>query len=245
MRTRRRRQNDDAEARVRRSVQRCMADRRWHERLPGGTTRHPSEFEYESLVQGTLAELEHTTDPCIAMEIAMDHLDEDPHYYCRLRHVHLSRKRRTNPSEPSWWDVGVTDEDEQFIILVTDNMDGTFDVVRFEYDTRGNEWSHAVWNRVAARSATRAAELTDSDVYEDALPPSEFQWRKTLPRWAQPYLRRRHPNPDTCGSGCVLAKHAWQPGETTPAVRSAARDLATKRWTLSPREARIKASLLR
>jgi hypothetical protein len=118
-----------------------MADRDWCERLPGGTTRHPSEFEYESLVKGTLAELEHTTDPCIAMEIAMDHLDEDPHYYCKPMH--------------------------------------------------------------------------------------------------------RRKNPDACGSGCILAKHAWRSGDTSPEVRRAARDLADKRWTLSPREARIKASLLR
>lgn len=131
----------NVEAQVCRSVQRCRADHDWQERLPGGTTRHPSEFEYEALVRGTLAELEHTTDPCIAMEIAMDHLDEDPSYY-------------------------------------------------------------------------------------------------------DPHPRRFH-NPSSCGSGCVLAKHAWKTGDTTPEVRRAAREMAEKRWTLSPREARMKARMLR
>ncbi len=131
------------EAQVCRAVQRCRADRDWQELLPGGTTRHPSEFDYDALVRGTLMELEHTVDPCIAMEIAMDHLDEDPRYY-------------------------------------------------------------------------------------------------------EPHPRRS--NPDS--SGCVLAKHAWDKdlsacGSGHPSPSQAARDLAKKRWTLSPREARIKAALLR
>ncbi len=58
------------------------SDRRWKQRIPGGTKRAPASFDPQALLRGTTVELEHTTDPLVALEIAMDHLDEDPHYYC-------------------------------------------------------------------------------------------------------------------------------------------------------------------
>lgn len=69
---------------VRKSVRRCMGDPKWKQRLPGGTRKHPSDFDITALVRGAAVELEHTTDPCIAMEIAMDHLNEDDLYYEKL-----------------------------------------------------------------------------------------------------------------------------------------------------------------
>jgi len=38
----------------------------------------------EQLALGTEVELEHTDDPAVAEEIALDHLDELPDYYTRL-----------------------------------------------------------------------------------------------------------------------------------------------------------------
>jgi hypothetical protein len=64
-----------------------MSNKKWKHRIPGGTTRHPSEFDFGALVAGAMVEREHTSDPCLAMEIAMDHLDEDPHYYCKLARI--------------------------------------------------------------------------------------------------------------------------------------------------------------
>lgn len=59
--------------------------------IPGGKAegRSPSEFDPVQLAIGTRVELEHTNDPAIAQEIAMDHLVEDPAYYTKLRQVHL------------------------------------------------------------------------------------------------------------------------------------------------------------
>lgn len=54
--------------------------------IPGGLSEgmSPSDFKKKSLKRGTKVEMEHTTDPKIAQEIAMDHLVEDPKYYSKL-----------------------------------------------------------------------------------------------------------------------------------------------------------------
>lgn len=54
--------------------------------IPGGLSEGmvPSDFNKKSLKRGTKVEMEHTTDPKIAQEIAMDHLVEDPKYYSKL-----------------------------------------------------------------------------------------------------------------------------------------------------------------
>ena len=61
------------------------------DRLPGGKASgmSPRAFDPEQLKIGMRVELEHTPDPRIAREIAMDHLAEDPTYYTKLARVHL------------------------------------------------------------------------------------------------------------------------------------------------------------
>jgi hypothetical protein len=44
----------------------------------------PSDFDPGALREGTEHEMEHTDDPQVAQEIAMDHLAEDPAYYEKL-----------------------------------------------------------------------------------------------------------------------------------------------------------------
>lgn len=45
---------------------------------------HPRQFGTRQLLVGAMHELEHTDDPVIAVEIAMDHIDERKDYYPRL-----------------------------------------------------------------------------------------------------------------------------------------------------------------
>lgn len=54
--------------------------------IPGGLAdkRQPNDFNSKALKKGLKVELEHTRDPNIALEIAMDHLAEDPAYYDKL-----------------------------------------------------------------------------------------------------------------------------------------------------------------
>lgn len=59
------------------------------DRLPGGLADllSPDDFDQESLARGIEVELEHTDDPGLALEIAMDHLTEDPSYYDKLEEM--------------------------------------------------------------------------------------------------------------------------------------------------------------
>lgn len=60
---------------------------RHRDQLPGGLAddMDPADFDPIALHEGTIHEIEHTKDPLIAREIAMDHLAEDPGYYIKRR----------------------------------------------------------------------------------------------------------------------------------------------------------------
>lgn len=59
----------------------------WVDRIKGGLadTKKPSDFPPKALKQGLKVESEHTSNPHMAKEIAMDHLTEKHDYYKRLR----------------------------------------------------------------------------------------------------------------------------------------------------------------
>jgi len=58
----------------------------WTDKLKGGLADEssPSEFDQRQLMKGIHVEFEHTSDVATAMEIATDHLKEDPNYYDKL-----------------------------------------------------------------------------------------------------------------------------------------------------------------
>lgn len=57
------------------------------DKIPGGLAddADPKDFDPEQISMGIKVEMEHTSDPKIALEIAMDHLTEDPKYYTKLK----------------------------------------------------------------------------------------------------------------------------------------------------------------
>jgi len=59
------------------------------DKIPGGLAegKDPSDFDAKQLQKGIKVEMEHTKDPSIAQEIAMDHLTEDPKYYIKLESI--------------------------------------------------------------------------------------------------------------------------------------------------------------
>jgi len=61
----------------------------WKDKLHGGRAdgRKPSDFDPASLKAAIKDEMEHTDDPHVAAEIAMDHLEEDPAYYEKLKKI--------------------------------------------------------------------------------------------------------------------------------------------------------------
>lgn len=70
------------------------------DKLPGGAAddKDPSEFDPEALAEGAQHESEHTIDPDIAEEIAMDHLTEDPQYYTKLKKIEKAGLPLPGPS---------------------------------------------------------------------------------------------------------------------------------------------------
>jgi hypothetical protein len=63
--------------------------KRFEQQLSGGLADklQPKDFDTAALRQGIKAEMEHTDDPQLAKEIAMDHLVEDPDYYEKLKTI--------------------------------------------------------------------------------------------------------------------------------------------------------------
>lgn len=59
------------------------------DKIPGGLAdkKSPKDFDAQSLAEGVKVEMEHTSDPKVAREIAMDHLTEDKEYYKKLKTV--------------------------------------------------------------------------------------------------------------------------------------------------------------
>ena len=58
----------------------------FNDELEGGLADDdsPMEFDNKEILKGIEVEMEHTNDPKIAVEIAMDHLKENPNYYTEL-----------------------------------------------------------------------------------------------------------------------------------------------------------------
>ncbi len=76
---------------------------RHRDRLPGGLAdaHQPEHFDAAELAAGIAVEQEHTDDPALAREIAMDHLAEIPDYYTRLAAMEAGA-RPLPVSDPGW-----------------------------------------------------------------------------------------------------------------------------------------------
>lgn len=59
------------------------------DKIPGGLAdqKKPRDFSSAQLEKGITVEIEHTKDPAVALEIAMDHLVEDKNYYDKLEKI--------------------------------------------------------------------------------------------------------------------------------------------------------------
>ena len=62
---------------------------KYQDKLDGGKSdkKTPSDFSKKDVEKGHRVEFEHTDDPNIAKEIAMDHLEEHVDYYVGLEHM--------------------------------------------------------------------------------------------------------------------------------------------------------------
>lgn len=74
--------------------------------LPGGLADEmsPLDFDPEQLRMGIEHELEHTNDPQIAREVAMDHLAEDPEYYTKIQQIEETLRHIISHYIEEQWD---------------------------------------------------------------------------------------------------------------------------------------------
>ncbi len=66
----------------------------WRDKIPGGNANGdtPADYEKSQVEKGKKVELEHSKDPDIAEEIAIDHLEEHDDYYIGLEHMEETLK---------------------------------------------------------------------------------------------------------------------------------------------------------
>jgi len=84
--------------------------------IPGGKAdaRTPEEFDQGALAKGQKVEYEHTDDPRVAQEIAMDHLVESPEYYDALEKMEKSLEDKSAAAKhadswkPQWLELSYT-----------------------------------------------------------------------------------------------------------------------------------------
>lgn len=57
-----------------------------------GDATAPDDVDPTELSMGVTVEMQHTTDPDVATEIALDHLIEDPYYYSKLKKAGLAKE---------------------------------------------------------------------------------------------------------------------------------------------------------
>lgn len=74
-----------------------------NDKIPGGLAegKKPSDFSKLKIDQGVKVEMEHTSDPKIAQEIAMDHLTEDKDYYKKLKQIETKKSEDINKNGAS------------------------------------------------------------------------------------------------------------------------------------------------
>lgn len=80
-------------SKIEQAVTRAKHKRSPPSRLRGGTVKkiHPRYIPRRTLVRGAKVELEHTSDPDLAVEIAVAHISEDPLYYSKLSRMERRR----------------------------------------------------------------------------------------------------------------------------------------------------------
>lgn len=84
------------------TVQFGETDERGEDLIPGGKgdKEHDlSKFDPEQIAAGIKVEMEHTSDPRVALEICVDHLTEDPHYYTKLAKIDKGAKEALQHQE--------------------------------------------------------------------------------------------------------------------------------------------------
>jgi 2'-5' RNA ligase len=142
--------------------------------LPGGKgdKLKPSDVDQKELAKGIEIEMEHTRDRAKALEIALDHLAEDPNYYTKLAKVHREsfdldetvqffegRRRRKEKLSPEELETKQNWEADQDYLKWVNG-----------YSDPRNEHAELDENVPSDRTDEAIADLADDSLAEEAYP---------------------------------------------------------------------------
>lgn len=141
-------------------------------KLPGGKgdSLSAADVDQEELSLGLSIEGEHTEDPEIAKEIALDHLAEDPKYYSKMKASGLEEAVRSVPAETQY----------PFYVIQYGNKF----VAGFDIDADARHWATNPENRSKQLSVVTAEEvakmkgmkITDPKNWND-IGSNNFMWK--------------------------------------------------------------------
>jgi hypothetical protein len=136
----------------------------WKDKIPGGLAdkRDPSEFDRLSLLKGQKIESEHTKDPHMQIEIAMDHLTEDPEYYDKLeaiendtndaddkpRHLSLVPPLKRDPQDPFIRSKKVIEDIRSLLIDYAPSQPNDYTETNGDYDISITDVLSADYNEI-------------------------------------------------------------------------------------------------
>lgn len=89
----------------------------WRDKLPGGLAdkKKPEDFDQKELAAGEKVEAEHTSDPKLRREIAMDHLREFPRgYYSALREMEQKLEKKSGLDRSTSLSISTTGSEKEW-----------------------------------------------------------------------------------------------------------------------------------
>lgn len=102
--------------------------------IPGGKAAgiDYSQFDQAELMEGIHVEMEHSNNIQTAMEIAADHLTEDPQYYQKLKTIHQDDTTQFKNEQPRFWQTGELVIDDQTRTYLQRDLNLKFDWKKVE-----------------------------------------------------------------------------------------------------------------
>lgn len=88
-----------------------------------GDSSRPADFDIEQLEKGIEVELEHTDNPMVAREIAMDHLMEDPKYYDYLEEMEAQFDQNAHDKESDYMSLANISQIEEQVDSLLDHLE--------------------------------------------------------------------------------------------------------------------------
>ena len=207
------------------SVTSATPNSAWKDQIPGGKAdkKLPSDFDPEQLAKGVKVELEHTSSPHLAKEIAMDHLAEDPDYYTKLATIHTESNVEAG-KEGDWEQEGytITHQTEGKILLITakDPSGNTVGSVGFrtlpqtdeiQADSSSDKYEPFI-DKVHRRKGLASAMYRHAEkISGRKITPTDWQSLEGEKLWAQP--KRPFGSVTSAIPNLALETYAWSPAK--------------------------------